>query len=323
MALVGASCSWYDRAVKIVAMLQTYNEQRFIGDCLDHLGAHGISAYLVDNESTDDTVAIAERRLGKNLIGIETLMRDGHFALHTQLRRKEELATSLDADWLMHLDTDEFRASPDRGRSLAQAIAEADEAGFNAVNFLEFVFVPTREVPDHDHADYLASMRSYYPVLPQFPNRLNAWKRQDGPINLTKSGGHWVSFPGLRMAPRSMYSRHYLFLSLPDVARKFGPNRYAPEEVARGWHHWRVEQTPATIELPSERDLRTYTADHLLDPSKPYKSTARVLGQPEQRLLAQRRWLRHHSPQWFKRVVRRSVIQPPARTGSTDGEMSG
>jgi len=296
-------------------MLQTYNEQRFIGDCLDHLAAHGISAYLVDNESSDDTVAIAERRLGKSLIGIETLPRDGHFALYSQLRRKEELAQTLDADWLMHIDTDEFRVSPDRGRSLAQAIEELDEAGFNAVNFLEFTFVPTREAPDHDHPDYLRTMRSYYPILPQFPNRLNAWKRQEGPVNLTSSGGHWVRFPGLRMAPRSMYSRHYLFLSLADVARKFGPERYAPEEVARGWHHWRVDQTPATIELPSERQLRTYVADHLLDPSRPYKSTAQVLGQRAPLLAAQRRWLRHHSPRWLKRTARRAALQapPPAR----------
>lgn len=302
-------------------MLQTYNEQRFIGDSLDHLAAQGISAYLVDNESTDETVAIAERRLGKNLIGIETLARDGYFALHSQLLRKQELAQSLDADWLIHQDTDEFRVSPTPGRTLAQAIEEFDEAGFNAVNFLEFVFVPTREAPDHDHADYLRTMRSYYPVLPRFPNRLNAWKRQEGPVNLTDSGGHWVRFPGLCMAPRSMYARHYLFLSLPDVARKFGPNRYAPTEVARGWHNWRVEQTPSSIELPSERDLRTYVADHLLDSSKPYKSGARVLGQSGERLVAQRRWLRHHSPPWFRRAVKRTVLRARTpgntRTGST------
>jgi Glycosyl transferase family 2 len=306
--------------MKIVAMLQTYNEQRFIGDCLDHLAAQGISAYLVDNESTDDTVAIAERRLGGNLLGIETLARDGHFALYSQLQRKEELAQSLDADWLIHQDTDEFRVSPNRGRSLAQEIEEIDEAGFNAVNFLEFVFVPTREAPDHDHADYLETLRSYYPVLPRFPNRLNAWKRQDGPVNLTDSGGHWVRFPGLHMAPNSMYSRHYLFLSLSDVARKFGPDRYAPDEVARGWHNWRVDQTPSTIELPCEHDLRRYEADHLLDPSKPYPSTARVLGQSGERLVAQRRWLRHHTPGWLKRAVRRAALQTATQTqgGPTD-----
>jgi hypothetical protein len=303
--------------VKIVAMLQTYNEQRFIGQCLDHLAEHGIDVYLVDNESSDDTVAIAERRLGKNLLGIETLARDGHFALNPQLRRKEELAQSLDADWLMHLDTDEFRVSPDRGRSLSQAIAEADEAGYNAINFLEFIFVPTRESPDHDHRDFLQTMRSYYPVLPQFPHRLNAWKRQAGPVELIHSGGHVVRFPGLRMAPRSLYSRHYVFLSVPDVARKFGPKRYAPDELASGMHAWRARVTPAKIELPSERDLRTYVADDLLDPSDPYISTAEVLGQSARRSALERR-LRRGSARLLKLAKKRAGSRPQTRSGSTD-----
>jgi glycosyltransferase involved in cell wall biosynthesis len=285
--------------LKIVAILQTYNEQRFIGGCLDHLADQGISAYLVDNESTDDTVAIAESRLARNLVGIETLPRDGHFALRRQLARKEELAQTLDADWLIHLDADEFRVAPEPRRTLAQALIEVDEAGFNAVNFVEFVFMPTREAPDHDRPDYLQSMRSYYPYIPRLPHRLNAWKRQDGPVELA-AGGHLVRFPGLNMAPRSMYSRHYLFLSVTHAARKFGPGRYAPDEVAHGWHRWRVRLDPATIQLYSERELRTYTADHLLDPSEPHTQMQQfVRGVSAPR----------GSDGWLKRALRRSRLQ--------------
>jgi len=305
--------------MRIVALLQTYNEQRFIGDCLDHLAAQGVLAYLVDNESSDDTVAIAERRLAANLIGIETLARDGVFSLHRQLERKQELAQSLEADWFMHQDTDEFRVSPERGRSLAEAIARADEAGFNAVNFLEFVFVPTREQPDHDHDDYLRTMRSYYPVLPSFPNRLNAWKRQQGAVNLTHSGGHRVRFPGLKLAPQSLYSRHYLFLSADYAARKFTHKRYDPDEVARGWHRWRGGRDSDEIELPSQRQLRSYAEDHLLDPSRPCKSTGEVLGQRGERLLTQRRWLRHHTPGWLKRAARRALPGTQLRARQPSG----
>jgi hypothetical protein len=305
--------------VKIVAIVQCYNEQRFIGGCLDHLAEHGIAAYLIDNESTDGTVAIAESRLDKNLIGIETLARDGHFALREQLLRKEELAQSLDADWLIHLDADEFRVSPERGQSLSQAIAEVDEAGFNAINFLEFVFVPTREHPDHDHPNYLQTMRSYHPFLPKLPHRLNAWKRQDGPVELAQSAGHIVRFPGLSMAPRSLYSRHYLFLNLAGAGRKFGPERYAPAELESGWHGWRAQMTPAAIELPSERDLRTYVADHLLDPSAPYKRTAQVFGQAIEQPTPRRRSLRHRSARWLRRTMRRGRGLDSAPGGSSDG----
>jgi glycosyltransferase involved in cell wall biosynthesis len=289
-------------------MLQVYNEQRFIGDCLDHLAEQGISAYLVDNESTDETVAIAERRLGKSLIGIESIARDGRFALRAQLARKEELAQTLDADWFIHVDADEFRVSSERGRTLAESIAEIDEAGYNAVNFIEFTFVPTREAPDHDHPDYLKTMRSYYPFLPKMPHRMNAWKRQDGPVELTYSNGHLVRFPGLSMAPRSMYSRHYMFLSVPYATRKFGAERYVPEEVAGGAFSWRAQLRPATIELPSQKDLRTYVADDLLDPSDPHKSHAEVLGQPVERTPA-RPSLRRRSVRWLKRARRRTRSQ--------------
>jgi len=273
--------------VRIVAILQTYNEQRFIGGCLDHLAKHGIAAYLIDNESTDETVAIAEQRLTGNLIGIESLPRDGNFELQRQLVRKEELAQSLDADWFIHLDADERRVSNDPRHSLADAIAEVDEAGFNAVNFLEFAFIPTREAPDHDHPDYEQTMRFYYPYLPRFPHRLNAWKRQDGPIELS-NGGHRVRFPGLSMAPESMYMRHYLFLSVPHAARKFGSERYDRSEVAFGWHGWRARLQPQMIELPAQAELRRYEADHLLDPSEPREQHIAEQWAPQRRIPAKR-----------------------------------
>ncbi len=264
--------------MKIVALLQSYNEERSIGQCLDHLDAHGISVYLVDNESTDETVAIAEQRTSRNVIGIETLRRDGHFALVPQLVRKEQLAQTLEADWFMHLDTDEFRVSAERGETLAEAFARADAEGCNAINFLEFAFVPTREAPDHDHPDFLETMRSYYPILPRFPHRLNAWKRQDGPVELAPSGGHVARFDGLELSPRSLYSRHYVVLSAAHAARKYGPGRFSPEELAMGWHAWRADASASEPALLSERELRTYTADHLLDPSNPRKHPAELLG---------------------------------------------
>jgi glycosyltransferase involved in cell wall biosynthesis len=257
--------------VKIVAILQTYNEQRFVGCCIDHLHTHGVHVYLVDNESTDATVAIAEQRLTQNLIGIETLAREGVYSQRAQLGRKEQLAQSLEADWFIHVDADELRVTPHPRQSLAQAIAAIDEAGFNAVNFLEFSFVPTREHPDHDHPEFARTMRSYYPFQPSFPHRLNAWKRQEGPVDLSSSGGHRIKFPGLRMAPESLYSRHYLFLSLAQLASKYGSRRFPADELAAGWHRVRAQVDPSKVKLPSESQLRTYVADHLLDPSEPHK----------------------------------------------------
>ncbi len=255
--------------MRVVAILATYNEERFIAPCIESLAAHGILTYLIDNCSTDRTVAIAERYLNRGIIGIETFARSGVFSLREQLRRKEGLAAELEADWFLHVDADEVRLPPDSKHTLAEGLAQAEAEGYNAVNFTEYVFVPTRECPDHDHPNFRETMRWYYPFEPVFPHRLNAWKKQDGPVELTWSGGHRVRFPSLKIYPRSFKMRHYLFLSVPHLIEKYVNKRFAADEVADGWHGWRRSLDPELIRLPSCTELRTYTGDDALDASNP------------------------------------------------------
>ena len=208
-----------------------------------------MDVYLIDDGSTDRTAALAAGYLGRGLIGLETLPHDGTFRLRRQLERKEELAAELDADWFVHQDVDEFRISR-RSRSVAEALAEADGQGFTAVDFLEFTFVPTREVPDHDHPEFRSTMRWYYPFRPRPHDRVNAWKRQEKRVELAWSGGHRVRFPGLRRAPRALAMRHYLCLSPAHAARKFVERRYDPAELASGWHVWRASLTHDRADVP-------------------------------------------------------------------------
>lgn len=256
--------------MRVVALLATFNEERFIAGCIEHLREQGVDVYLIDNESTDQTVAIAERYIGSGVIGIETLARAGASDLQARLTRKEELAQTLDADWLMHVDADEFHVAARPRRTLAHAFAEADEAGFNAYNFIEYTFVPTREHPDHDHADFARTMRSYYPYLPSFPHRLNAWRRQEQRVDLAWLAGHRVRFDGIRMAPRNLVMRHHLFLSVEHAVEKYiDSGGFAEGGVDRGWHDWRPQLEVEWISLPSESELRHYVSDDLLDRSEP------------------------------------------------------
>jgi glycosyltransferase involved in cell wall biosynthesis len=255
--------------MRVVALLATYNEERFILRCLEHLFEHGVEVYLIDNSSTDQTVPIAERYLTRGLIGIEHFPRDGIYKWRALLERKQQLASTLDADWLIHVDADEIRLPPRTGRTLVQALADVDRQGFNAVNFLDFTFVPTREAPDHDHPNFQETMRWYYPFQPRFPHKLTAWRRQDGPIELAWSAGHRVRFPGLRMSPESFRMRHYLFVSVPHAISKFVDRCYDEAELRAGWHRWRAALQPEMIKLPAQGELRTYLSDDELDPSNP------------------------------------------------------
>lgn len=255
----------------MIAIIAAYNEEAYIDCCLRHLREQGVEAYLIDDSSTDRTVSIAERHLGRGLLAIEPRERRGVHALREKLARKEELAACLDADWFLHMDADEIRLADRSNRKLCEAIEEIDGQGFNAVGFEEFVFIPTLESPGHEHPDYQRTMRSYYPFRPFPQHRLNLWKRQDR-VDLATNAGHQVQFPGRRVAPVALRMRHYHFLSVPHAVRKLVGRPYPREELDHGWHGWRARLRPEMIELPSASDLRRYVSDDLLDPSDPWKA---------------------------------------------------
>jgi glycosyltransferase involved in cell wall biosynthesis len=274
--------------MKIVAILASYNEQRFIRACLEHYLQQGIEVYLLDNDSTDNTLKIAREYLDRNLIGIERIPRLGVFQSRKILMRKEQLADEIEADWLMHADPDEIRVGPNSAQTLADAIADVDKKGYNAINFMEYTFLPVRESPDHDNAEFQKTMRWYYPFAQRHPHRLNAWKKQSRrwpgtkaflrelarnhrwklpSINLHDSGGHVVQFPGIRPYPVDFKLKHYIVLSLEHAIRKYVKKSFDPKET--GYHGWRATVKEHEFLLPSQSQMRPYTSDNELDPSNP------------------------------------------------------
>jgi glycosyltransferase involved in cell wall biosynthesis len=255
---------------QVVALLATYNEERFLAGCLEHLLQQNLQIYLIDNSSTDQTAAIARRYLGHGLIGLETFPRMGMYSWHPLLERKERLANTLDADWFMNLDADEIRLSPHSGRTLAEAFGEVEQQGYNAVNFQEFTFIPTREQPDHDHQAFRKTMRRYYPFMSApVATQVKAWKRQDGPVEFAWSGGHKIRFEGLRISPQNFVMKHYLFLSVAHARRKYIEKTYDPGEVEAGWHRARAALRPELVKLPAESELRAFLSDDELDAANP------------------------------------------------------
>jgi glycosyltransferase involved in cell wall biosynthesis len=263
--------------MRVVALLAAHNEERFVGACIENLERQGIATYVIDNESTDATVEIAARF---ELAGLETAPRHGVYSWRPLLERKEALAETLDADWFVHLDADEVRLPPRSSITLAEAIAEVDALGYNAIDFQEFTFVPTVEAPDHDHPRFQETMRHYYAYSPGRPDRLNAWKRQDERVDLAASGGHQVSFHGLNVYPHMFRMRHYLYLSAPHAVSKYVEREYDPEEVESGWHRRRAALRADDVTLLSRAELRETSSDEDLDASDP-RSTHPLFGRTE------------------------------------------
>ena len=230
-------------AVRVVAIIAAYNEEDIIGPALSHLAAQGVSSYLLNDGSTDGTVAAARAFEGRGLIGIESLPpaaggRGVTFTLSRILERKAALASELDADWFINHDADEFRESPWRHLSLAEAIGLVDRLGFNAIDFEVFNFVPEGEdwQPGTDPG---GSFSRYVPAAEYDRVQIRCWKKTTAPVDLEPTAGHEARFADRRVFPIRFPLRHYPLRSAAHARRKILDERlprFDPEERARGWH---------------------------------------------------------------------------------------
>lgn len=237
---------------RVVALLTTRNESLYIARCLQHLYEQGIETCLIDNESEDNTLEIARMFLKKGVFRIETQPYIGYFDLVEQLSIKERLSKEIDADWFIHLDADEIREAPKPFKTLREGIKDADKKGYNAINFDEFVFLPTTNDESFEGTDYVKRMNYYYFFEPVPNRRINAWKNGTKDIDLVNSGGHQIKFEGIKIYPENFILRHYIILSKAHAISKYYTNRVfsQKEHIERGWHGARITFSPDKLVLP-------------------------------------------------------------------------
>lgn len=258
--------------MRVVALLHLRDEAAYLHATLGHLTAQGIETCVIDNGSTDQSRAIAESFRDRGVIRIIDYPYPGFYDLTGILKLKERLAADLEADWFIQHDADEIREAPPPWSTLAEGIEAVDRGGWNAINFDEFVFVPTQEYPDHEAAEFVSTMRHYYYFQPRPLHRVNAWKKTGAAVDLVSSGGHRASFPGCRIAPQSFPLRHYVFLSLDHGIRKYTKERvYSQREIEElGWHRARARLTSADIVLPAVSEMKRLEQG-FWDTSQPYR----------------------------------------------------
>jgi glycosyltransferase involved in cell wall biosynthesis len=280
--------------VRIVALIAAFNEERFIGNALRHLVEQGCEVYVIDNQSTDATREIVESFRGRGVCGVEVLPRRGTFDWAAIVRRKEQLHLELAGDWYIHHDADTIVQAPKPHRTLAEGLAAVDRAGDNAVNFDEFLFMPTGPDDDHDDERYVERMRQYVYLAQEPRFRINAWKNFGQRIRL-EDGGHRVAFAGSRLHPEPFILRHYIALSPAHAARKYGQRVFRHYEVLRGWHGKRSTLRADNLAYPDPATLRTVTDDNTWDRSAPVREEPLLANAPDPAL-------------WRRKIVRRVML---------------
>lgn len=240
--------------VTALALVCVRNESLHIRRCLGDLCRDGIDVVLLDNDSTDDTVAQARAFLGRGLLAIERLPWRGVFSLRDQLEAKQRIARAYGHDWLLHVDADEWLCATGSSASLLEGIAQADAAGYNCINFNEFVFVPLRG-QNFETAEYAQLMTTYYFFEPYRPRLMRAWKRSSGLSNLAGSG-HFLEGGEVRCWPHDFALRHYMMLSEEHGRRLYRERAFAGEELRIGMHTNRLLIPQAELGLDDAPPLR-------------------------------------------------------------------
>lgn len=258
--------------MKIVAIMTIRNEALYLPVVLQHLFEQGILVYLIDNDSTDNSLDIARSFMDKNIICIDRIPYNGEYEWEKILIHKEKIAQYTDADWFIHHDADEIREAPKEYLTLAKGIKAVDDLGYNAINFDEFVFVPTSDHESFVGKKFIDEMKFYYFFEPNQYHRINAWKKQTSPVDLRTKGGHQVIFANIKVFTSNFILRHYIALSKETLIDKYGKRKYSDYEVnTLGWHRKRASFDSNNAHFLGVKDLCPLN-DNLWDRSKPFKN---------------------------------------------------
>ena len=228
---------------RVIAIISTYNEEDIIVPVIKHLVNEGISIYVIDNWSTDQTFKILKENK-QYLIGLERFPKDNPSPTYDWediLKRKEQLSQSLIADWFMHHDADEIRESPWPGITLRDAIYIVDKNRYNAIEFelLDFFPINNDYHPGSDPKKYF----QYYQLNTKVINKyqIKAWKSTNHQVIFAKYGGHYVEFPDINVFPYKFIMRHYPIRSQKHGEKKIFQERNPRINLAEKQRRWHVQ----------------------------------------------------------------------------------
>jgi glycosyltransferase involved in cell wall biosynthesis len=237
-----------ERKPTICEIIAVRNEAHYLQILLPILAQQEIDVVIIDNESTDNSHELYSTFRGNSIVSVEQLPYRGYFSLSEQMVAKQSLYNKLEYDWLIHHDADEVLEHSKPGYTLRDAIEQADQNGYTALNFEDFTFLP-EPGEDYFNRNYYTGMLRYY-FLETRKNCYNrAWKRDCGLCNLS-SGGHKLEGEGLRIDPTDHVLRHYPVLSEEQALKKYLDRSFDKRDLDRGWHGNRLNFTKKNLKFP-------------------------------------------------------------------------
>jgi hypothetical protein len=203
---------------------------------------------IIDNDSTDHSPELFSTHAHDPVIAVERLPFQGYFSLYEQLEAKQRVYEKINHDWVIHLDADEILEHSKPGLTLRDAIQDAHESGFNALNFEEFVLLPdSNEGVENYYTDTLR----YYFFEPRKMRLNRAWRR-DKYFESKRYGGHHLAGDHLAVCPTNHVLRHYIVLSYEHAKTKYLARTFGEKDLSMGWHGKRMNFTESNLQIPDD-----------------------------------------------------------------------
>lgn len=233
-----------------LAFVQFRDEADILPAFMKHMEREGIAVFGIDNWSVDGGLRIVMNSpacVGYVTWPTEPQPANDHLAF---LRYLEELAPSVSAFWRMTVDADEFFFSDRPGQMLVMALEQASSEGYNAVEFALSEYWPTDNSfqPGDDPVQHF-HYRRINPIGGHL-RHTKAWCH-DGPVDLTRSGGHAVAFEGIKVRPLPMVLRHYPFRTEAQFMSKMDKHAKRVRDAfaeSQGWHRQYENIPPVPVD---------------------------------------------------------------------------
>jgi len=246
--------------LKITAIIAFHNTEKTLAPVLEHLKNNAIDVAIINNGANKKTMDIVARYMGTTVKIIKDQPYDGIFHLKEQLLLKEQIMREIEADWVIHLDSDEILQSPRESESLRQFIERMDSQGYDVIDCDEFVFVPMQP-DDEEPEDFVRDIRHYYYFRSLSVQHHRVQRVKGACMDWSRTGGHMVSLEGRTLASEKLRKRHYIGISFDHLRGQYLSRINDAAEVKKGWFNTREIGGYDYIVRPSIKLLNDLDSD--------------------------------------------------------------
>jgi len=194
------------KMMKIIAFIIVYNEEEIIAKCIKNAREQGLDVIVIDNGCVDRTIEIVKAQ-GVPIYEHKTDKYNVFEVNKWAISKVREIG----CDWLVLKDADEIFETYD-GRKIAEAVTEADIAGYNCMRFESYEFWPT-VIDDLDIKDFTERIR-YYSYFGDKHLKMIKNCAEIGIDNPHRPYGQ------IKESPERLVLKHYKFISLEQGRRK-------------------------------------------------------------------------------------------------------